>query len=404
MEELSINEHTVEVWGAYRRKIGFVPDPMILRAGEIFLNGSKGSVKLDADSFSVWNALHQNIASIVDFFDMVVTRSTIPLINYWDTYDRTSLSESIEELLADKICKVEISLDVYQRIKEGALLKLAAINLSELPPEVPQALGEMSAFGYDWKPGLFVYGAADPMVQLAGDKLSLLSGTTKEIAHFLLGGLIFSGFSQASETRHYIQPKRSRFYLAFTAVPQSLIGLNASTEDAVFAAAEASLRGTLAETRRAEALPPVLPYLLAQKPQPSNPGDLLRRALEFPSSREGRRYMNAVDAIREDGVAAMQTQDMSEHERRAALDFLAPYSKLDVEKSRSLEIKLTTELFGLPPGGEASFDLGIPTWLKLWWNDKVPFGGMRKTLRRMWMAKESYNSLFSQLFEVWSAP
>jgi hypothetical protein len=36
MEQLDITEHTPKAWSAYRAKFGFVPDPMILRAGGFF--------------------------------------------------------------------------------------------------------------------------------------------------------------------------------------------------------------------------------------------------------------------------------------------------------------------------------------------------------------------------------
>jgi hypothetical protein len=134
MEQLDIVQHSIEGWNAYRKKFGFVPDPMILRAGEIFLNGVSGSTPLSADGFPVWKALEENISGIVEFFDMIATYDRIPLINYWYTYDRMSLAESIEQLLAEKLCRVEIGYDVYEKIKEGAVLNLAALHPEKLRP------------------------------------------------------------------------------------------------------------------------------------------------------------------------------------------------------------------------------------------------------------------------------
>jgi hypothetical protein len=402
MEQLDITQRSVEAWSAYRVKFGFVPDPMILRAGEIFLNGSSGSAQLGADSFSVWHALEENIAGIVDFFDMITTFDRIPIINYRQTYDGMSLANSIEQLLSNKLCNVEIALDVYIAIKEGALVNLAALDLARLPPGAAGALKEMAIFGYDWKPELAV-GSNDDNVKKACTKLASLDDRPKQIAQFLLGGLIFGSYAQASRTRHLIQPKRSRLYLGLTAAAGEIGTFGAQEEDGIFNSAEAALAGSKVETRRLAAMPPVLPYLLAQKPMPQKPADLLTSALEFPYSAVGRDYLKAARAIREDGIDARQIEDLSQHEHKTALDYLAPYSKLDTKRSCPLDIKLKSELIGLPPGAEATFKLGIPTWLKVWWNDKIPFGGMHKTFRRMWMAKESYDDLSTKLYNIWSA-
>lgn len=402
MEQLDVTEHTVKAWGAYRAKFGFVPDPMILRAGEVFLNGSTGSAQLGPSGFPVWYVLQENIAGIVDFFDMIAIYDHIPLINYWDTFDRMSLAQSIERLLPEKLCKVEIGSEVYNSIKEGALLNLATLDPAALPAAgTASALREMAIFGYDWKPGL-AFPTSNTAVSLAGQKFEGLDAQTKEVARFLLGGLIFSGFAQASRTRHYIQPKRSRLYLGLTASSGQIGNLSAQEENEIFSGAEAALAGDKVEIRHLAAVPPILPYLLAQKPRPEKPADLLTSALEFPYSRVGRNYLKAVRAIREDGIDARQIEDLSQREHKAALDYLAPYSKLDANRSSPLDVKLKSELIGLPPGAEATFKLGIPSWLKIWWNDKVPFGGMHKMFRRMWMAKESYDDLSTKLHNIWS--
>jgi hypothetical protein len=403
MEQLDITEHTAKAWSAYRAKFGFVPDPMILRAGEIFLNGSTGSAQLGPSGFPVWDVLQENIAGVVDFFDIIATYDQIPLINYWDTFDRMSLAESIERLLPQKLCKVEIGSDVYNTVKEGAILNLATLDPETLPAAgAASALQEMAIFGYDWKPGLAA-ASSDTAVSLAGQKLEELDTQAKEVARFLLGGLIFSGFAQASRTRHYIQPKRSRLYLGLTASAGQIGNLGAQEENGIFDTAVAALSGNKVEIRHLAAVPPVLPYLLAQKPTPKKPTDLLTSVLEFPYSQIGQNYLKAVRAIREDGIDARQIEDLSQREHKTALDYLAPYSKLDEHRSSPLEVKLKSELVGLPPGAEAAFKLGIPTWLKVWWNDKVPFGGMHKMFRRMWMATESYNDLSTKLYNIWSA-
>jgi hypothetical protein len=191
--------------------------------------------------------------------------------------------------------------------------------------------------------------------------------------------------------------------LGLTAAPTTLKGLSAQEETAIFRNAETQLNGTVAETWRTDPVPPVLPYLLETVPEPQTPRKLIDAALEFRVSRQGADYISAVKSIRADGIKARRLIDIANKERKAALDMLAPYSRLDPEKSGSLEVKLTSELLIGVPGAEITGKLRIPTWLKVWWNDNVPFGGLRKTMRRLWMAENSYTNLAAKLRGVWIA-
>jgi hypothetical protein len=74
----------------------------------------------------------------------------------------------------------------------------------------------------------------------------------------------------------------------------------------------------------------------------------------------------------------------------------APYSNLDPARSGSLEFTLTAKTFVIPGiKGEAklSYKPEIPTAIRVWWNDWIPFGGVSKTLRRMWKAADSYKDI-----------
>jgi len=125
MQPLSITNHSLAGWSSYAAQIGFVPDPMILRTGEVFLNGANGTRALERSDFDVWKALAENIGGLIDFFDMVITRDTIPLINYGDTFDRMKIVAPLDEILTGRTRRVEIDYTVYHTIKKGALLKIA---------------------------------------------------------------------------------------------------------------------------------------------------------------------------------------------------------------------------------------------------------------------------------------
>ena len=398
MQPISITQHSVGGWQTYADRVGFVPDPMILRAGQIFLNGRSGSLQLQRDENEVWHALEQNLAGLVQFFDMVVTRETIPLIDYGETFNPATSGRPLEDFLPDRMLQVHVGYDVYHTVKQGALLGLAMLDPDDLR-HFGQVLREIDAFRYDWKPELDIPDR-DPQFDGARAKLARIQEPALTVAKFLLGGLIFSGFAQASRTTHDIQPKRSRILLGLTAARREAGYLSNVEEGAIFAAAEEQLHGSVAEVRRPSAIPPVLPFLLAPS-DPKSVAELLDRALAFRETPKGKAYREFVAAVRADGIDARRAEDVSDRERARATEFLTPYAKLDPEKSRSLDVKLSSDLVGVP-GAEIAFKASIPTWLRVWWNDRVPFGGIRKTLRRMWMAEESYRDLAAKLRAAWA--
>jgi hypothetical protein len=402
MQTLHVTNHSLAGWSAYGQQVGFVPDPMILRTGEVFLNGASGINALERSDFDVWRALRGNLGGLLDFFDMVVTRDMIPLINYGDTFDRKKILAPLDQMLPGHTRPVEIDYNVYNGVKRGALL-----NLAQVDPRYLTTFGniarELDALRYEWEPALSVPDA-DPEAVAAMARFASLDDTTRLAAQFLLGGFVFSGFAQASKSIHYIQPKRARFFLGLTAAPEQAGNFSAQDEDAIFAVAAARLQGTDAESRNADPVPPVLPYLLAQG-EPATTRELLERALAFRDTSEGVTYRKIANDIRADGAPARRAEDAVKREREEALAFLAPYSKLEADRSRSLEINVTAKTHGVPlvdAEAKTSFLVGVPTWLRLWWNDAVPFGSMRKTLRRMWMAADSYQDLAGKLGKVWA--
>lgn len=402
METLYIDHHSLAGWASYANKFGFVPDPMILRTGEVFLNGASGASKMERTDFNIWNALQENMGALLDFFDMIVVRDAIPLISYGDTFDRANILLPLDGLLPDRMSPVEISHEVYNAVKKGALLNLAKFDLSILASFGVLAR-ELDAFRYDWEPKLSV-SDIDPSLDEATKKFSTIDQSTRVVAQFLLGGLIFSGFAQASQSDHYVQPKRARYFLGLTAAPDKAGYFSNLDEDAIFEATAASLTETRIEFRNADPLPPVLPYLLALG-EPVGVRTLLDRALAFRQSSEGAIYRKAFSDVRADGLKARRIEDAIKVEQKKALQFLAPYSNIDTDRSRSLELNLSFDLFKTPLTticASTTAQIRIPTWLRLWWNDSISFGGMRKTMRRMWMAEESYRNLTGKLGAIWA--
>jgi hypothetical protein len=397
MDEMRITEHSMKAWQKYDQAFGFVPDPMILRAGEIFLNGASSAKALGHSDFDVWRALRENVGAISDFFDFVVVRDKIPLINYGDTFDRIRGFESLDALLAERVQPVEIDYAVYNEVKAGAIENLARVDFRGMS-NVASVMHETEMFRYDWQPRL----AADPQkptpgLEAAIQTLSQLPASHHDIARFLLGGFIFSGFAQASGSIHHVQPKRARMFLGLTAAPEHAGHLSHQDEAAIFTAAKEKLEASEAKATWGAAAPPVLPYLLDRGGDPKSPRELLDRALEFRESREGEAFRAFVADLRADGPRAGSAAAVSEQRRREAAKLLqaAP----EDARSASLDIELSLT------GPKAKTTVAVPSWLRLWWNDWASFDrGLRKTLRRMWLADGAYKGLDERLRKVWTAP
>jgi hypothetical protein len=402
MQPIEIKEHSLRGWSDYGSQIGFVPDPMVLRTGQIFLNGLSGAVDLANKDTVVWNVLSENLTGLLDFFDILVTRDTIPLINYYETFNSLT-NAPLEQILPNFVRPVFIHHQVYDDVKKGALTALDQVDMARLERFGQDIIQEMDAFRYEWEPDFGVRGD-DHELKAISDKFRAAKPATQRTAQFLLGSFIFGGYAQASNSTHYVQSKRSRFFLGLVTPPAGSVGFSNTDEDAIFEAGEAKLKEAQVAIRRIQPIPPVLPYLLA-KGDPRNVRELLDRALEFRGSAEGRIYRKVVEDIRADGQQARDAELAVKQERENAIAFLAPDSKLAEERSQSLEINLSAKTVGIPlveAKAEVPLRLKISPRLRLWWNDHIPFGGMRKVLRRMWLANESYRNISDKLRQVWT--
>jgi hypothetical protein len=391
---IQIDEHSLKGWQQFSSQAGFVPDPMILRTGEVFLNGLTGSNALGRLDLDVWAALKDNIAGLTDFFDLVVTRDRIPLIDYNYTFDKDTVAQPLERLLESKALPVTIGYIPYGIVKQGAFNSLKGIDLPRVQAFGRQ-LTELDSLRYDWQPKLEDYRGPESWLSHAAE----LDEDTIRAAKFLLGGFIFSGFAQASETEHYIQPKRSRFFLSLTAAPNLMGQLTHDDEQPIFDAAIEGLEQTMATVHKLDGLPPVLPYLIAKAPANATAPDILKLALEFPQTTDGKRYCEAAAAVRGDGVQAVHAKDAALAARKEAIALLRPFTQL-AEHDGGFKVEASVGMEG--PKASLSKELRPPAWLQLWWNDHTPFGGIRKTFRRMWIAKESYDRFEKQIHDIWA--
>ena len=146
-----------------------------------------------------------------------MTWERVPFIDYEYTCPSYFFTQRLGEL-AEPIHPPH---DVYTFLKSDALQKLQSFDSSRLPVQLVADLGsELFAVGYSWLPSLddLPIGEAD-----------------KKAASFILGGLIFGGYAQASGTDHLLQNKRACMFVALSQVDQMSIPRGIKRERRLFA-------------------------------------------------------------------------------------------------------------------------------------------------------------------------
>jgi hypothetical protein len=255
-------------WSAIAALGGPVLDPMIVRCGELFLRGAGGV----AAPGHAWDVLTRNIMAIGTFFDRLILEPQLPVFNYADTFDHGQNFErrvfgrvnANEEVLVD----VDVAYDQYQGVKAAALtevLKLYGSGNVSAEQEAARTRidSELAAVGYAWYPDL-------------GPQAATLTDDQRRLASFLLGGMIFGGYAQLMGAAHFMQPKRSRLFLALSLNMPA----DHTAEEHLFRALASTLNLTTAEL---PFVPSFFPLLLHES---SGPADLLDRALAMRSAQE----------------------------------------------------------------------------------------------------------------------
>jgi hypothetical protein len=385
-EPIEITKDTPEVWEEFARAVdGFVPDPMILRAADVFMMGRSMAGDRAHD---IWAALEKNISGILAFFDALVTHERIPFINYWQTFPFFVLENALDELAV----RVDIQHPVYEMIHNGALKRLEEFHLeSLLDSEIGQVEQELGAFDYDWQPDLG-YLAIPP--------------TQIHIAQFLLGGLIFGAYAAASQTDHVMQSKRSRLFVALSAPLNENVSWRYEKEQQLFERLhQACLTSQHVHVKEYATAPSVLPYLMSSAPRPTNPRELLDKALEFRMQSGGKKYREWFSNLREQwsmGINDPQAQVDVENVRKELLQqySMAPSQSLIVRYDIGFDLKPA----GIGPGVVVKdLPLELPEWLRRWFVENVRLTRHGKVLLRLSIAQRNYENLVMGLRSLWNS-
>src|SRR3954451_22853064 len=96
---VSISSREPHAWKDFTDRTDCVPDAMIIRAAELFLNGRHACRLQRLDEDAVWEALDRNVDGILTFFDLLLTRDAVPLVNYHDTFQPDTYTPAARSLL-----------------------------------------------------------------------------------------------------------------------------------------------------------------------------------------------------------------------------------------------------------------------------------------------------------------
>ncbi|WP_430967350.1 hypothetical protein [Spongiimicrobium sp. 2-473A-2-J] len=378
-----------EEWAKFSEAgIDFIPDPMVLRTAELFFNGRQGCMRLGIDSEAVWKSIQLNLDALLAFFDILMTREKIPLIQYWLTFE--SPDKSLKELLDSMVTPVTVDYMLYADIKGNAMQNLRNIDFKRLPTAMFKDITqELGSYGHEWR----------PEVDLD------IPETWKRTAEFLLGGFIFSGYAQASQNDHIIQSKRSRLYTELLVPEDEETRWGYQKEKELFAAF-AQYCGARGNTTVNEFnfAPNILPILLKQyADKGGSPLHLLEEALLFRENRIGESYRTWFQKLR-------RAWELGENNTAAKREVLQVQTELEQklqdkpkngERIVKAEVEASvTKVLSFKLSKDISF-AAINQWIRGWYMKNLPINQHRKFMYRMYLAEADYARLDKALKTLW---
>jgi hypothetical protein len=381
-------------------QLDWIPDPMVLRAAELFCAGQRRCVhdmKLDASQ--TWCAIKKNIDGILAFFHSLMTRDRIPFIDYDMTYQSLFLKPNLGSIGLD----VHPAPGVYRSIKEEALTKLKSFDAAKLPRGTAAALNnELMAVGYGWEPSIVGLN---------------LKEKEKQLASFILGGLIFGGYAQASRTDHLLQNSRAKMFVALAAPTRIPEARGIKKEKELFAAlSRLSDQDVCFSVEQENAPPTVLHHLLARGVD--NSERLLAEARKLRDTEAGRRYRAWHAKVRKAWALGRRDKD-AEAELDAVTEELKHrisgkpivLAKIKVEGELKGEAKTGVNVglakVAVGSKGKVRVESGkvsvkVPSQLRNWFVDKLVLSRHQKLLLEMSLDRRSFDDLAHGLKTVWT--
>jgi hypothetical protein len=247
-------------------------------------------------------------------------------------------------------------------------------------------LGEMSAYHHQWHPWIDID----------------LPGPRMELARYLVGGLVFGAYSQATGADHLVQPKRSRLLVALSAPRSELSRVRFEQEDRLFSefgAACAAHPNARVDDRFGA--PTVLPYLLREPTLATSTAEVVTRAMTLRNSGAGQSYREWQKRLRTSWV--LGTTD-----EQAGDDIANVATKLEkriaagngVNRPKLMTVSVSV---GVPGTAELKAERDVPTprWLSRWLLDHVHIRAHRRLLYRLALSERAYHDITLHLRNIW---
>jgi hypothetical protein len=376
--------------------LDYVPDPMVLRAAELFVGGRQYCRQTQQlDDEKVWPIIQKNIDGILAFFHVLMTRERIPLIDYEYTFP----SDFLRSLMGEITLEVHPSRSVYETIKADGLQKLRTFDATRLPKKLVDNLGnELLAVGYSWVPEL--------------DGLSV-DPTDQEVASFILGGLIFGGYAQASGSDHLLQNQRAAMFVALSGTNGPSMTRGIKKERELFAALnKLTNQDEQFRVEQEEAPPTVLHHLLSHGID--NTRRLLEEALKLRDSSAGQRYRLWHTQLRNawrlghcDTNAEAELKAVAEELTRRLSGKPLVLTKLTVEGSASASVGANLGMAEASVSASArttpmTVSVTVPNRLRNWFVDQFCLERHQKLLLEWSLDRRSFDDLAFGMKTAWS--
>ena len=331
---------------------------------------------------AVWDSISRNIGALLSYFDAYLGRDRLPLIQYWETFPQPR--DPIEVLCPEFLEPSVVDHRLYERIKTEVTAQIDRDVLLALPSgDIADVLGELQAFDYQWKP--FVD------IDLPEPHLTM--------ARYVIGGLVFGTYAQATGADHLVQAKRSRLLVALSAPTPQLCQVRFAREQELFEQFRANAEGVPNVTVTATAgAPSVLPFLLRQPSLARSTHEVLDRARSLRDSGEGADYREWQRQLRQ-AWSVGTSDDRAERDVQTVAARLE--QRLQVEGTRPPIMHITIEVPVGPGKVSAERDIATPRWLSRWLVEHIQLRKHRRLLYRLALNEAAYHDLTLHLQETW---
>ena len=355
-----------------------VVDPLVFRCGELFLKGAK-----NADADKIWELLSLNIHAIGMFFDALILKEKLPVFNYADTFD--SQLDFDDHVLTkinsyDKVpvlYDIKVGYEAYMIVKNAALTEMEKVfNGAQKIPEkmADQIFRELSAAEYKWS------------LSMDGLKTPLRNYQEKQLADYILGGLIFGGYAQQMECEHLLQPKRSRLFLALSLQADSA---GRDVENDLF---DELKKRSKSAVKDIPWTPTFFPYLLSKAEKPE---EMLKEVVKLRHLPEVIDYRQWFGEVMQDWK---QNGRISNEKRRDVKAITAKVDRMLGEISSMPKVEIKVKAIPI--------EVDLTPTLKTMWGwflESLPGNRYRKLLSRAIVADNEFVKLENRIKTVWKA-